>query len=295
MSYLKKLNVAVITDSNSGITQRQAMKHGLHVIPMPFTMDGVNYFEDINLSQETFYAKLQDDIKISTSQPSPGALVDKWEELLQTHDEIVHMPMSSGLSASCQSATALAFDYEGRVHVVDNRRISITLRQAAIDAVTLAKAGKNGSEIKHYMEKVSGDSSIYIMVNTLKYLKQGGRITAAGAALGTLLNIKPVLQLHGDKLDAFAKVRGTKQARAKIIDAIQHDLSNRFAAYADPDKMHIHMAYTYDKETADDFKQEVQAAFPGYDIHMDPLSLSVSCHIGPGALAVGCMRKLELW
>jgi DegV family protein with EDD domain len=286
---------AILTDSNSGITQKQAESYRLHVLPMPFSMDGAEYFEDINLTQETFYEKLQSDIKISTSQPGPGMVTDKWDELLKTHDEVVHMPMSSGLSASCQTARALAQDYEGRVYVVDNRRISITLRQAALDAVALAEAGKSGGEIKNHLEKVSGDSSIYIMVNTLKYLKQGGRITPAGAALGTLLKIKPVLQIHGDKLDAFAKVRGTKPARAKIIEAIQHDLSNRFAAYASPEKMHIAMAYTFDRETAEDFRQEARAAFPGYDIHIDPLSLSVSCHIGPGALAIGCMRKLELW
>jgi DegV family protein with EDD domain len=284
--------IAILTDSNSGITQEQAASYKLHVLPMPFTMDGNEFFEDINLTQATFYEKLMNGANISTSQPSPGALIEKWDDLLKTHDEVVHMPMSSGLSTSCQSAMALAVDYKGKVHVVDNRRISITLRQAALDAVALAESGKSGGEIKHYLEKVSSDSSIYIMVSTLKYLKQGGRVTPAGAALGTLLKIKPVLQIHGDKLDAYAKVRGTKQARVKIIEAIKHDLDNRFAAYTGPGNMHIAMAYTYDRDAADEFKKEVEEAFPGYAIHMDPLSLSVSCHIGPGALAVGCMRKL---
>jgi DegV family protein with EDD domain len=286
--------VAIVTDSNSGITQKQAAEYRLHVLPMPFTMADEQYFEDINLSQETFYEKLLGDISISTSQPAPASVTDFWDELLKTHDEVVHMPMSSGLSASCESAMALAGDYDGKVHVVDNRRISITLRQAAIDAVAMAEMGKSGAEIKTYSERVANDSSIYIMVSTLKFLRQGGRVTPAGAALGTLLNIKPVLQIHGGKLDAYAKVRGVKQARATIIKAVKHDLENRFAEFASPEKMHLAMAYTYDNEAALEFKKEAEAAFPGYDIHMDPLSLSVSCHIGPGALALTCTKKLEI-
>jgi DegV family protein with EDD domain len=286
--------IAVVTDSNSGITQQQSAALGLHVLPMPFTMDGEEYFEDINLTQEMFYEKLQNDAVIATSQPAPAAVTDLWDKLLKDYGEVIHMPMSSGLSASCHSAAALARDYPGKVHVIDNRRISVTLRQAAIDAVTLANAGKTGAEIKATLEKCSGESSIYIMVSTLRYLKQGGRITAAGAAIGTLLNIKPVLQIHGDKLDAYAKKRGTKQARAAIITAMIHDFENRFAAYASPDKMNLSVAYSYDEDAANDFKREAEEAFPGYGIHVDPLSLSVSCHIGPGALALACSKKISL-
>jgi DegV family protein with EDD domain len=285
--------VAVVTDSNSGITQRQAADLGIHVLPMPFTMDGTEYFEDINLTQDIFYEKLLQGAAISTSQPSPASVTELWDEILKSYDELIHMPMSSGLSASCGSAFALAREYNNRVHVVDNQRISVTLRQAALDAVYLANAGKTGAEIKSILEKSGGDSSIYIMVSTLKYLKQGGRITPAGAAIGTLLKIKPVLQIHGDKLDAYAKARGTKQARAVIVNAMLHDFTNRFAACASPDKMNLAVAYTYDREAACSFKEEAEAAFPGYDIHIDPLSLSVSCHIGPGAVALACSRKIE--
>jgi DegV family protein with EDD domain len=285
--------IAVVTDSNSGITQLQA--HGLrvNVLPMPFTMDGQSFFEDINLTQATFYQKLMDGADISTSQPTPAAVMEIWEKLLKDHDEVVHIPMSNALSASCASALALAEDYHGRVQVVDNQRISVTQRQSVLDAVALADAGWSAARIKEYLESVKLDASIYIMLDTLKYLKKGGRITPAGAALGTLLNIKPVLQIQGEKLDAYTKVRGTKQARAAILEAIKKDIEGRFAPYKGPGGLWLAMAYTYNREAAEDFKKEAEAAFPGYPIHMDPLSLSVSCHIGPGALALTCTRKLD--
>lgn len=285
--------VAVVTDSNSGITQREAALLRLHVLPMPFTMDGIAYFEDINLTQELFYEKLMAGAEISTSQPAPGAVIDVWESLLANHDEIVHIPMSSSLSASYESATALSKEYDGKVQVVDNQRISVTQRQSALDAVSMADAGMSAAEIKAYLEKNKADSSIYIMLNTLQYIKQGGRITPAGAAFGTLLNIKPILQIQGGKLDAYAKVRGAKQARIGLINAIKKDLTGRFAGFASPEHMNLMLAYSYDHETALDFKKEVETALPGYTLHMDPLSLSVACHIGPGALAVACSRKLE--
>lgn len=286
--------IAVVTDSNSGITQRQAGEFGLYVLPMPFTMSGKSYFEDIDLTQEAFYEKLMSGVEISTSQPATGSVMELWDRLLAEYDEVVHIPMSSGLSNSYESAAVLAREYGGRVWVVDNQRISVTLRRSALDALEMANAGLSGEAIKNYLEKVKYDSSIYIMLNTLQYIKQGGRITPAGAAFGTLLNIKPVLQIQGSKLDAYAKVRGVKQARATLIEAIKKDMKGRFASFADPSRMWLMMAYTYDREAAEEYKKEVEAEFPGYDIQMDPLSLSVSCHIGPGALAVTCMRKLEL-
>ncbi len=263
---------------------------GIFVLPMPFYIDGNLYFEDISLTQEDFYKKLQDDADISTSQPSPGDLMDFWENILKEYDEIVHIPMSSGLSGSCQTAMTLADDYDGKVHVVDNQRISVTQEQSVYDAMALVKAGKSAEEIKQILEEEKLEASIYIMVDTLKYLKKGGRITPAAAALGSMLNLKPVLQLQGEKLDSFAKVRGVKAAKRTMLKAIKNDLETRFAGK----KMVLGIAYTSrDEEEVQKWKEEVQGAFPGYEIVMNPLSLSVSCHIGPGSLAVTCTKVVE--
>ena len=282
--------IAVVTDSNSGITQERGKELGIFVLPMPFYIDGNLYFEDISLTQEDFYKKLQDDADISTSQPSPGDLMDFWENILKEYDEIVHIPMSSGLSGSCQTAMTLAEDYDGKVHVVDNQRISVTQEQSVYDAMALVKAGKSAEEIKQILEEEKLEASIYIMVDTLKYLKKGGRITPAAAALGSMLNLKPVLQLQGEKLDSFAKVRGVKAAKRTMLKAIKNDLETRFAGK----KMTLGIAYTSrDEEEVQKWKEEVQEAFPGYEIVMNPLSLSVSCHIGPGSLAVTCTKVVE--
>lgn len=285
-------NIAITTDSNSGITQYQAKELGIHVLPMPFTLNGESFYEDINLSQKQFYAHLNEGTEIATSQPAVGDVLDLWDTLLKEYDAIVHIPMSSGLSASYQTASMLSDDYDGRVQVVNNQRISVTQRQSVLDAVALAEQGKTAIEIKEILEAHKFDSSIYIMVDTLKYLKQGGRVTPAAAAIGTLLQLKPVLQIQGEKLDAYAKVRGIKMARKTMIDAMKKDFETRFAGGSDPDHMWLQMAYTFNEEQALDFKKEVEEAFPGYDIRMDPLSLSVSCHIGPGALAIACSQKI---
>lgn len=282
--------IAIVTDSNSGITQERGKELGIFVLPMPFYIDGNLYFEDISLTQEDFYKKLQDDADISTSQPSPGDLMDFWENILKEYDEIVHIPMSSGLSGSCQTAMTLADDYDGKVHVVDNQRISVTQEQSVYDAMALVKAGKSAEEIKQILEEEKLEASIYIMVDTLKYLKKGGRITPAAAALGSMLNLKPVLQLQGEKLDSFAKVRGVKAAKRTMLKAIKNDLETRFAGK----KMVLGIAYTSrEEEEVQKWKEEVQGAFPGYEIVMNPLSLSVSCHIGPGSLAVTCTKVVE--
>jgi len=285
---------AVITDSNSGVTQAQAGEIGVYVIPMPFTMDGKHYLEDINMTQDEFYKRLAEGAEISTSQPAVSDVMELWDRLLATHNEIVHIPMSAGLSTACHTAGMLAKEYGGRVRVVDNKRISVTLRQSVMEALELAKAGMNALQIKGCLERAAYDSSIYIMVDTLKYLQKGGRVTPAGAALGSILNIKPVLQIQGEKLDAYAKVRGVTQARATMIKAIKKDFETRFAGCCGPSDMWLQMAYTHDREAALDFMREVKEALPGFEIHMDPLSLSVSCHIGPGALAVACSRKIKL-
>ena len=287
--------VAIVTDSNSGLTQKQGEELGVFVVPMPFMIEEEHYFEGINLSQEEFYEKLTSDCNISTSQPSPEALMDLWKEVLAEYDEIVHIPMSSGLSGSCQSAMMFANEeeFEGKVFVVNNQRISVTQRQSVLDALMLSENGKSGSEIKEILEEDKYNSSIYIMLDTLYYLKKGGRITPAAAALGALLKIKPVLTIQGEKLDAFAKARTSGQGKKQMITAIKNDIETRFGGL-DPEKIMIQAAYTKDEAAADEWMKEVMEAFPGFDIHMDPLSLSVACHIGPGALALTCTKKLEV-
>ena len=283
--------IAIVSDSNSGITQAQAKELGITILPMPFFVKEKTLYEDIDLTQDEFYQMLSEDADISTSMPLVGNVTDTWDELLKTYDEIVHIPMSSGLSGSCETAMMLAQDYEDKVQVVNNQRISVTQRQSVLDAMALAEQGKRAAQIKEILERDKFESSIYIMVDTLYYLKKGGRITPAAATLGTLLKLKPVLQIQGEKLDAFAKARTVKQAKNLMIDAMKNDFANRFH---DPngEHMYLEIAYTHNREEAEAFKKEVQEAFPGMEIQMDPLSLSISCHIGPGALAVACSRKL---
>lgn len=285
--------VIIMTDSNSGITQTQAKEMGVVVIPMPFYINEEMFYEDIDLSQEQFYEKLQAGGDIKTSMPLVGDVTDKWDELLKEYDEVVYIPMSSGLSSSCETAYMLSQDYDGKVEVVNNQRISVTMRQSVIDAKNLAEAGKSAKEIKDILEAAKFDSSIYIMVDTLTYLKKGGRITPAAAALGTLLKLKPVLQIQGEKLDAFAKARTVKQAKNIMIEAMKSDFEKRFDS-ADGRNINLEMAYTHDLEAALAFKEEVQAAFPENEIVLNPLSLSVSCHIGPGALAIACSKKIDI-
>lgn len=286
--------IAIVTDSNSGITQDEGRKLGISVLPMPFYINEVMYLEGVTLSQEEFYERLKKDEPISTSQPNPGEVCGLWDTLLKEYDEIVHIPMSSGLSASCETAMGLARDYDGKVQIVDNQRISVTQKQSVMDALTLVQAGKSAAEIREILEAESRESSIYITLETLKYLKKGGRITPAAAAIGTVLNLKPVLQIQGDKLDAYSKVRGKKQAKRVMLKAMKEDFDSRFAEYAKRGEMCLEMAYTGNQEEAEEFKKEVQEMFPDYEIQMDPLSLSVACHIGHGALAVACSKKVTV-
>ena len=260
---------------------------------MPFYIDEELYFEDITLTQDEFYQKLSEDADIKTSQPAPGDVLNLWEKLLEDHDEIVHIAMSSGLSSSCATAVMLADDYDGKVQVVDNQRISVTQRQSVLDALKLAEEGKSAKEIKDILEADKLDSGIYIMVDTLKYLKKGGRVTSAGAAIGTVLGIKPVLQIHGEKLDAFAKTRGVKQAKKKMIAAVRKELEERFPDGDFAKHAYLQSAYTKDEEAALKWKEELMAEFPGMEFHQDPLSLSVACHIGAGALAVAWTHKID--
>ena len=265
--------VAVLTDSNSGITQAAGKELGVGILPMPFFIDGEEYFEEITLSQKEFYERLKANHDVKTSQPAPGDVMGMWDKYLEEYDEVVYIPMSSGLSSSCETAIMLSTDYDGKVQVVNNQRISVTQRQSVLDALKLRDAGKNAAEIKEILEKVKLESSIYITVDTLKYLKKGGRITPAAAAIGTVLNLKPVLQIQGEKLDAYAKVRGWKQAKKTV---------------------HLEAAYTCSEEEAQKWKEEIEDRFPEYEVDMDPLSLSVACHIGPGAMAVACSKVLTV-
>lgn len=280
--------VAIATDSNSGITQAAAKEMGISVIPMPFYINDELFFEDITLTQEEFYEKLQSDCTISTSQPSPADVTDLWDKLLAEYDQVVYVPMSSGLSNSCETAMMLSSEYEGKVFVVDNHRISVTQKRSVLDAVELSKQGKSGEEIKKILEDTRHESSIYITVDTLKYLKQGGRVTPAAAAIGTVLNIKPVLQIQGEKLDSFAKARGLKQGKSIMLDAIEKDINERFKGQ----KVHIQAAYTCSDEDAAAWKTEIETRFSGYEVDMDKLSLSVACHIGPGAIAIACTKSI---
>ena len=288
------MKIAVVTDSNSGITQAQAKEMGITVLPMPFMIDGETYYEDITLTQEQFYQKLKDNSDISTSQPTPDSIMKMWDELLKEYDQIVHIPMSSGLSGSCSTAMMLAGEdeYEGKVFVVDNRRISVTQYQSVKDAQMLAAMGMDGAQIRKRLEETAADSAIFITVDTIKYLKKGGRITPAAAALGTLLRIKPVLIILGEKLDSFAKARTMKQAKTMMMNAIQKELDERLHDSGCKD-CHLAIAHTDNEEAALEFQKEVKERFPDADVYMAPLSLSIACHIGPGSLAVTATRKME--
>ena len=287
-------NVAIVTDSNSGISQAEAKELGIYVIPMPFLVDGKLYFEDVDMNKEQFYHFLENDADLSTSQPSPGDVMDLWDKLLKEYDEIVHIPMSSGLSASCSTAMGLAREYDGKVQVVDNQRISVTMQQSVMDAKHLVAAGKSAAQIKEILEKEALESSIYLMVDTLKYLKKGGRITPSAALLGSALNLKPILQIQGDKLDAYKKVRGVKAAKKNMLEAMKKDVEGRFSDYVTKGQLKLHVAYTTDEETARQWKEEVQSVFPDIAIsRMDPLSFSVTCHTGPGVLAIAASHVLD--
>ncbi len=282
--------VTVVTDSNSYITPEEANVWGITVIPMPFLIDGETYFENITLTQEEFYQKLLEDADISTSQPSPETVTEIWDKLLESADSIVHIPMSSGLSGSCQTALMLAQDYDGRVQVVNNQRISVTQKQSVLDALQLIREGKTAVEIRKKLEEVKLEASIYIMLDTLKYLKKGGRITPAAAALGTALRLKPVLQIQGEKLDAYSVAKTSKKGVAKMLSAMEEDINTRFGGI---ENVHLEVAHTNNEEAAIEFCQMIQERFGVEDVLVDPLSLSISCHIGSGALAVACSRKID--
>lgn len=285
-------DVAVMTDSNCGILPEAGKELGIYIIPMPILIDGRTYFEGVDIQAGTFYKLQAEGADVTSSQPSPGDVMDMWEKLLEVFKEVVYIPMSSGLSNSCASAMGFAKEYKGRVHVVDNHRISLTLAQSAMDAQSMARQGMSGSQIKAVLEQEALDAVIYIAVDTLEYLKRGGRVTAAGAAIGSVLNIKPILTIQGDKLDAYAKVRGMKAAFKTMIHALEKDVSGRFKPLYDKGELQFGFANTLmEEETAELWKNKLKSSFPGVKIMHSPLTLSIGCHTGPGALGMGVFRK----
>lgn len=279
--------IAVLTDTNSGLTPAQAERYGVFLIPMPIILDGKTYFEDVSITPEEFYPRLAAGSMVSTSQPSPGDVADLWERLLEKYEKVIYIPMSSGLSGSWQTSAMLAEEYGGRVLTVNNRRISVTLRQSVLEAKRLAEEGAEAEEIAARLDREGLDASIYIAVNTLELLKRSGRVTAAGAAIGTALQIKPVLQIQGDKLDAYKKVRGIKAAMLTIIEGLESDRAGRFAGKP----VSIRAAYAGSEETGENWRLVLQSAFPDLAIEKDPLPLSIACHTGADALGVGIMPE----
>ena len=291
--------IGILTDSNSGISQNEAQENGIHVLPMPFMIDGETYYEGMNLNQEQFYEFMESGAEVSTSQPSPDSVIAMYKELLNAYDEVVYIPMSSGLSGSCQTAIMLSQedDFAGKVHVVNNQRISVTQKASVYDAIALAQAGYGGAQIKEMLEKDKFNCSIYIMLDTLYYLKKGGRITPAAAALGTLLKLKPVLQIQGEKLDAYAKARTLAQAKSIMMQAVKKDIISRFGGWDEQTKerVFLQIAHTKNEAGAKTFKEEIEKEFPGIEIrYSEPLSLSISCHTGPGALGFAVTEKLNV-
>ena len=286
------MKVAIVTDSNSCITQKESKELGVFVIPMPFMINGEEYFEDINLTQDEFYEKIEGGAEVVTSQPSPEVVMNLWDDLLKEYDEVVHIPMSSGLSGACQTAMMLADDYDDRVYVVNNQRICPTLRDSVIDAKKMADAGESGARIKEQLEKTKFDTSIYITVGTLEYLKKGGRITPAVAAIGNLLKIKPILSIHGEKLDSYAMARTVNHAKTSMISAIKNDM-NELIECNDYSRYRICSAYSSDVAQAEEFAKMIEEEFPGCELTIKPLSLSVACHIGPSSLAIAVTLKKD--
>lgn len=284
--------VAILADSNSGITQTEAQQLGITVLPMPFFINHETYFEGVDLTEEAFYQKLTDKAEISTSMPTIGSVTDIWDKLLEDHDQVVYIPMSSGLSSSCETAIMLSQDYEGKVAVVNNQRISVTQKRSVLDAIELAQEGKSAEEIKEILENAKLESSIYIMLDTLYYIKKGGRITPAAATLGTLLKLKPVLQIQGEKLDAFAKARTIKQAKSIMIEAMKADCEKRFGGDSD-ENIHLYVAHTNNLQAAEEFREEIKTHFPNLKVEINGLPMSIACHLGPGTLAIACSKKMK--
>lgn len=285
------MKTAIVTDSNSGISEEEGRKLGVHIVPMSVMIDGETYYEGVNLTHEEFYQMLAEGRDVSSSQPTLGSIVEVWDNVLSSgYDEIVYIPMSSGLSSSCQTAAALSEEYGGRVHVVDNHRISVTQRHSVQDALMLAEQGHAANEIKSILEMAAYDSTIFVGVETLEYLKKGGRVTPAGAAMGTLLNIKPLLIIEGERLDAYAKVRGTKSCKKRLLEEMKKKADEFHKGGAD---LRVGIAGSFArKEEHLEWMEMASEVFAGEEINYDPLTVSIACHVGHGAFGMGISRKL---
>lgn len=287
-------DVVVMTDSNAGLTEEEGARHGVEVLPMSFLINGKIYYEGRDISHAEFFRKLSENAQVSTSQPSPGEVTERWETLLKRHDEIVYIPMSGALSKSCETATLLSQDYGGRVHVVDSRRVSVPQKMLVLDAVALVKEGKGAADVAKLLGTVARDCAIYIAVDTLKYLKSGGRITGAAAAVGTMLNIKPVLVMKGERLDAYEKARGTKAARRVIVEAVHRELDGAFRQYAERGEVCLQLAHTcMDEAVVAEWEAKIREEFSGLELYTAPLPLCTACHIGPNGLGIGITRRLR--
>lgn len=281
------MKVAIVTDTNSGITADEARELGIFLLPMPVLIDGVSFLETVDIQAADVYAAMERDADISTSQPAPGAIMELWEDVLaRGYDEIVYIPMTSGLSGSCHSAAILAEDFDGRVFVVDNRRISATQRLSIMEARAMAQSGSTAAQIKQYLEETALRASVYLSVDTLKYLQKGGRLSTSSAVVGTLLNIKPVLFLGGDKIDPVAKVRGMKAAQKKMIESIEQEIRSRFSSYPAQNLRVMTAGTLRTEEEIAQWRDTVQAAFPDKDVFYNPLPCSIATHVGPSAMGI---------
>ncbi|MBQ9109878.1 MAG: DegV family protein [Oscillospiraceae bacterium] len=281
--------IAVITDTNSSMTQEEADRLGVYLVPMPFMVDGKEYFEGVDCTYEQFFAMLAGGGDVSTSQPSPDAVTTLWDRVLEEYDAIIHIPMSSALSSSCATAKALAAEYEGRVFVADNKRISISQRESVLDALTMIGQGMEAADICAKLEAEAFASSIYLAVNTLDLLKKSGRVTAAGAAVAAVLGIKPVLQIQGEKLDAFAKVRGMANAEKTMLNAAKKDLESRFAGKS----VRILTAYSGEDSVGTDWVKKVQECFGDDTVELYQLPISICCHVGAGVKGIGIVEYVK--
>lgn len=285
-----KKKIGVMTDSHSSISKEEAKAAGIWVLPMPFYIDDVCYYEDVTLTRDTFYEKLREGCKVSTSQPSPESVMNMWDEMLKEYEQILYIPISSGLSGSCQTAMALAMEepYEGKVHIVDNGRVATPMHRSVLDAMELIEEGYSAFEVKEMLEAAKSDMTIYIGVSTLEYLKKGGRVKPAVAAIGTILNIKPVLKFDIGTLDIYRKCRGFAMSKKEMLHAMRNDLETKFKDAYEKGEVYLLAASSASAEATEKWIQEIKNAFPDMEVMCDSLSLGVSCHIGYDGLGIGC-------
>lgn len=280
--------VAIVSDTNCGITLGEAKDLGISLVTMPFNVNGVEYFEYKTMNHDMFFEKLRDGADVFTSMASPADLLDTWENLLEEYDEVVYIPMSSGLSGGCHAAIGFAEEFGGKVQVVDNKRISVIMKQSVLEAKYMADNGMTAAQIKEYLEKDGLNAAVYVAVDTLDYLKKSGRVTTAAAAIGSVLNIKPVLQIQGGKLDAYKKVRGMNQAIKALFEGIRTEMDTRFAGK----EIVIRAAYSGDESVRENWENAIKEEFPDMEIEMDMLPISICCHTGEGAMGIGITEKM---